>query len=120
MATPTDIQLALLVRECITAANYKAWPTTLDEWHDVASRLGISVQAVSFNIGGACLLDNLLLYQTGTDECVARYFAHELSESRLRCECEAPFILEDHEGACHRISQLLEHGPQMLHLRSIK
>ncbi len=106
--TQTDIQLAELVRERIIAANYQAWPSSVDEWHEAARRLGVSVQAVSFDIGGAMLVGDLLLYQAGADERVARYMAHELAESRLRCECEAPFILEDHEGACHRISQLLE------------
>lgn len=104
----TDIQLAALVRERIIAANYQAWPSSVDEWHTVAARLGVSVAVLPGYVGGAVLLDDLLLYGSGTDEQVAKFFAHELSESRLRCECEAPFILEDHEGACHRISQLLE------------
>jgi hypothetical protein len=111
VATPIDLQLAGLVRECIAAANYGRWPKTLEEWHEIARRLGVTCVCVQFRVGGAFLLDDLLVYEMGTPEQLARRMAHELSESRLRCECESPYILEDHEGAFHRIAAVVEASP---------
>lgn len=103
-----DLYLARLVRANLTAANYGSYPETSADWHEVARRLGVSVRhdpQLSFS---ACLLDGLLIHGDGTPIELARWFAHELAENRLRCECEPPFVLLDPEGAYHRISRMVE------------
>ncbi len=107
----TDLYLAGLVRECLAAANYHTYPQTPEEWYAVAERLGVSVQVVPFHIGGACIVEGLLLHEQGTPEQVARYLAHELAESRLRCECEPPYVHPEQDGACHRVAALVEASP---------
>lgn len=107
---PTDhyLYLARLVRTNIAAANYGTYPTTPDEWYEIARRLGVAVRVLPGYVGGACLLDDLLLHATGPPEQVARYMAHELAEERLRSECEPPFILPGTGSHFHRIARIVE------------
>lgn len=106
--TQTDLHIAALVRECIAAANYSRYPSSPEDWHEVARRLGIVCMCVPYPVGGAFLTDDLLIYEMGTPEQLARYFAHELAESRLRCECETPYVHPEPDGACHRVATLVE------------
>lgn len=105
-----ELHLARLVRANLAAANRGKYPTTAEEWHVIAKRFDIK-PALKPQLGfGACLLDDVLLHDEGSPEQVARWFAHELAEGRLRTECEPPFILpQPHcQGAFHRIARLVE------------
>lgn len=103
-----DLYLARLVRANLAAANHHAYPQTQEEWDEAARRLGVTVKHDAQFSFGACLLDDLMLHGSGTPEEMARWFAHELAENRLRCECEPPYVLLDPQDAYHRIARLVE------------
>ena len=83
-----ECYLEQLVIDCIVEAARGHMPSTAEGWTRVARRMGLKVHSLQLSFG-ACLIEDLVIWNARRPELAARYIAHEVVEH---------ILLSDHAG----------------------